>query len=126
MTLQCNRDRLIAIKLFVIYLGSAAANAAKHGTMTLKKLVAIHSSSNNDSVSSASVPSHSDILQLLSRVARHDRFVFQHSQLEMLEELFVEDSYPSYERREQIADLCNTSLEASRKKYTFSGMFFLL
>jgi len=97
-----------------MYIGPAA-NAANHGTMTLKKLAAMHGSANDGCVSSPSVPSHSDILELLSHVARRDRFVFRQNQLEILEQLFVEDSYPAYERREQIADLCNASTEASCK-----------
>jgi len=92
-----------------------AASAANHGTMTLKKLAAVHGSLSDGYLLSPSVPSHSDILDMLSHVARRDRFVFRQNQLEILEQSFVEDSYPTYERREQIADLCNTSTEASCK-----------
>jgi len=59
------------------------------------------------------MPTHSDVLDMLSQVARRDRFMFRQNQLEILEQLFAEDSYPVYERREQIADFCNMSTEAA-------------
>jgi len=81
--------------------------------MMVRKLAAVHGSNMDRHVSSPVVPSHSDIIDMLSHVARRDRFMFRQSQLEILEQLFAEDSYPSYEKREQIANLCNTSTEVA-------------
>jgi len=99
---------------FLFYAGPAAASAANHGTMTLKKLAAMHGSYSDGYVSSPNVPSHSDILdRMLSHVARRDRFVFRQNQLDILEEFFADDSYPLHEKREQIASICNTSTEGA-------------
>ena len=100
-----------------MYIGPAAS-AANHGTMTLRKLAAVHGSLSDGCMSSANVPSHSDILDMLSHVARRDRFVFRQNQLDILEQSFVEDSYPVYEQRERLAEICNTSTEASCKLST--------
>jgi len=95
---------------------AASACAASHGTMTLKKLAAVHGlcsdlHASSPSVSSPTVPSHSDIIDRLSHVARRDRFMFRQNQLQILEQSFVEDSYPSYEKRERTANICNASTE---------------
>ena len=42
---------------------------------------------------------------------RRERFVFRPSHLEVLERNFMEDSYPSQEKREEIARICNATVE---------------
>jgi len=85
---------------------------ASHGAVPVRKLAALHGSPNDGCASSASVPNPSDTPDVLSPVSRRDRFVFRQNHLEVLERLFAEDMYPVYERREQIAGLCNMSTEA--------------
>ena len=42
---------------------------------------------------------------------RRERFVFRPSHLEVLEQYFQEDSYPSQEKREEVARGCNSVVE---------------
>ena len=44
---------------------------------------------------------------------RRERFVFRPTHLEVLESFFNIDSYPSQEKREEIARICNGSLDLS-------------
>lgn len=46
---------------------------------------------------------------------KRERFVFRPSHLEVLERYFAEDSYPSQEKRDEIARACNTSVEMQSK-----------
>lgn len=43
---------------------------------------------------------------------RRERFVFRPNHLEILEKNFQEDSYPSFEKREEMARACNTATES--------------
>ena len=44
---------------------------------------------------------------------RRERFVFRPNHVIILEKYFADDSYPSYEKREEIARTLNASTEAS-------------
>ena len=46
---------------------------------------------------------------------KRERFVFRPSHLEVLERYFAEDSYPSQEKRDEIARACNASVEMQSK-----------
>ncbi len=47
---------------------------------------------------------------------KRERFVFRPSHLEVLERYFAEDSYPSQEKRDEIARACNTAVEMQSKR----------
>ena len=42
---------------------------------------------------------------------KRERFVFRPTHLEVLERYFSEDSYPSQEKRDEIARVCNSAVE---------------
>ena len=46
---------------------------------------------------------------------RRERFVFRPNHVAILEKCFQEDSYPSYQKREEIARTLNATTEASSK-----------
>ena len=46
---------------------------------------------------------------------RRERFVFRPNHLEILEKNFQEDSYPSFEKREEMARACNQATESLSK-----------
>jgi hypothetical protein len=46
-----------------------------------------------------------------ANVAKRERFVFRPNHLDILEQCFVEDNYPSHEKREELAKACNNATE---------------
>lgn len=53
-----------------------------------------------------------DLSQDFTCYPKRERFVFRPNHIEVLERCFQEDSYPTYEKREEIARTCNTATEA--------------
>ena len=47
---------------------------------------------------------------------RRERFVFRPTHLEVLESFFNSDSYPSQEKRDEIARVCNGSLDLGKSR----------
>lgn len=94
-------------------IGAAASSALmlNGGTVgtpapTVKKLISQASVDLTGLVSvAASIGSD---LELFS-CPRRERFVFRPNHLQILENYFVEDNYPSYDKREDIAKICNES-----------------
>ena len=115
--MQLRQVRTGNVAVLMDFCTALAASAANSGAMTVRKLVAVPELPSNGNISSPSVPNHSDIMDLLSHVARRDRFTFQPNHLEILERAFTEDLYPVYEKREHIANLCNLSTESLCKFY---------
>ncbi|ESN90465.1 hypothetical protein HELRODRAFT_166133 [Helobdella robusta] len=84
-----------------------AANAAQH---------LLNANSNNTVNRKFIHPSSIDSLDLSSSdtsFPRRERFVFRPSHLEILEKYFLENNYPTYETREEIALACNTVTESA-------------
>ena len=64
-----------------------------------------------------------DLSQDFTCYPKRERFVFRPNHIEILERCFQEDSYPTYEKREEIARNCNTATEAMSMSSRLSTVY---